>query len=84
MSKEEIKFVVIFENSKKMVPCANYNFVKIFEKIKEKFHTLSDFPKIFNTRWRCEDNDRPGSPNTTVNKFSNILTVMEETPGSEG
>ena len=86
MSKEEVKFVVTFKNSKKMVPCANYNFAKIYDKLKEKFQTLPNFPKIFRVQYEDEDVETMidlDRPIQLVNRSSNILIVMEETPDSD-
>ena len=81
MSKEEGKLVVTFKNSKKVVPCANYNFAEIYGKIKEKFQTLPSFPKIFRVQYEDKDVETMidlDSPIQLVNRSSNILTVMEE------
>ena len=86
MLKEEVKFVVTFKNSKKMVPCANYNFAKIYDKLKEKFQTLPNFPKIFRVQYEDEDVETMidlDRPIQLVNRSSNILIVMEETPDSD-
>ena len=86
MSKEEVKFVVTFKNSKKVVPCANYNFAKIYDKLKEKFQTLPNFPKIFRVQYEDKDVETMIDlirPIQLVNRSSNILIVMEETPDSD-
>ena len=86
MSKEEEKFVITFKNSKKLVPFANYNFTKIYDKIKEKFQILANFPKIFKVQYEDKDVETMihfDSPIQLVNKSSNILIMMEETPDSD-
>ena len=55
MSKEDEKFVVTLKNSKKVVPCANHIFAKIYDKIKEKFQTLANFTKIFRVQYEDKD-----------------------------
>ena len=47
--------MVTFKNSKKVVPCAKYNFAKIYDKIKETFLTLPNFPKIFRGQYEDEN-----------------------------
>ena len=86
MSKKEAKFVVIFKNSKKVVPCANYNFATIYDKIKEKFQTLPNFPNSFRVQYEDRDVETMidlDSPIKLANRSSNILIVMEETPDSD-
>ena len=86
MSKEEVKLVVTFKSSKKVVPCANYNFAKICDKLKEKFQTLPNFPKIFRVQYEDKDVETMidlDRPIQLVNRSSNILIVMEETPDSD-
>ena len=77
----EVKFVVTFKNSKKVVP-----FAKIYDKIKEKFQTQPNFPKIFRVQYEDKDAETMidlDSPIQLLNRSSNILIVIEETPDSD-
>ena len=84
--KEEVTFVVTFKHSKKVIPCANYNFAKIYDKVKEKFQTFPNFPKIFRVKYEDKDVETmidSDSPIQLVNRSSNIPIMMEETPDSD-
>ena len=71
-----------FESKK--VSCANYNFAKIYDKIKEKFQTLSNFPKIFRVQYQDKDVETMIDLDCPmVNRSSIILIVTEETPDSD-
>ena len=85
MSKEKVKFVVTLKNSKKVVSCANHNFAKIYDKIKEKFQTLPNFTKIFRVQYEDRDVETMidlNSPIQLINRSSNIIIVMAKTSDS--